>query len=146
MKIKKNLLAKAGLAFLCCISCCAFANYITFAAIKSQEDNSALCNLWFFVVHVIQVASAVASVIYGEILLTRGRLLKEWYRASESPDIICGTDRPEVIFVTIDGCLFNGIYNAGDKKFHGYDGLDFPATEIMAWANHQITFHNRLKE
>jgi len=146
MKIKQKLLAKAGFTFLCCISSCAFANYITHVIINSQEQGGALSDLWFFVLYVLQIASAVAAVFYGDILLERGRLFKEWHSTSEPPDVICAVDRPEVIFVTIDGCLFNGIYNAEDEKYHGYDGLDFPASEIMAWTNRKIFFHNRLKE
>ena len=136
---KKKLNAKAGLAFLCCISCCAFANYITYVVIKSSPDDDMFPNWWFFAIYVIQITTALMAAIYGDILLKRGRLLKDWHSTKELPDKICGK-KPEVIFVTIDGCLFNGYYDADDNLFHGWDSLDFSADEVMAWTNQKITF------
>ena len=145
MKIKNSTLAKAGLAFLCCISCSAFANYVTYLVISSHEENGLFGDLWFFVLFVIQVAAAVAAVVYGDILLTRGRLVDVWYSTSDRPDAICGTDRPEVVFITVDGCLFNGVYDAEDERYHGYDGLIFPVAEVKAWADYQITYHGKMR-
>ena len=141
MNKKKQLTAKAGLAFLCCVSCCAFTNYVTYLVIRSYSGSRWLADLWYFLVYVIQVASAVMAVFYGDVLLKRGRLLRDWHSTKELPDVLCGTEKPEVIFMTIDGCLFNGFYDANDKKFHGWDSLDFPLDEVMAWTNQKIVFH-----
>ena len=109
MNKRKQLIAKAGLAFLYCISCCAFANYVTYMVIKSYTDGGMFADLWFFLVYVIQVAAAVMAAVYGDILLKRGKLLKDWHSTKVLPDEFCGTEKPEVIFMTIDGCLFNGM-------------------------------------
>ena len=144
MNKRKQLIAKAGLAFLCCISCCAFANYVTYMVIKSYTDGGMFADLWFFLVYVIQVAAAVMAAVYGDILLKRGKLLKDWHSTKVLPDEFCGTEKPEVIFMTIDGCLFNGIYDAKDQQFHGWDSLDFPLDEVMAWTDQKIQFHHSL--
>lgn len=144
MNKKKHLLAKAGLAFLCCISCCAFANYVTYIVIKSYTDGSTFADMWFFIVFAIQVTTAVIAVIYGDMLLKRGRLLKDWHNTKELPDVICGMEKPEVIFITIDGCLFNGFFDAKEQKFHGWDSLDFPLDEVMAWTEQKVKFHSAL--
>ena len=144
MNKKKQLNAKAGLAFLCCISCCAIANYVTYMVILSYNDGGAFADLWFFLVYVIQVVAAMMAAIYGDILLKRGRLLKDWHSTKELPNTLCGMERPEVIFMTIDGCLFNGIYDASDQRFHGWDSLDFPLDEVMAWTDQKIKFHQTL--
>ena len=73
MNKRKQLIAKAGLAFLYCISCCAFANYVTYMVIKSYTDGGMFADLWFFLVYVIQVAAAVMAAVYGDILLKRGK-------------------------------------------------------------------------
>ena len=93
---KKKLSAKAGLAFLCCISCCAFANYITYEVIKSSSEDGLFANWWFFMVYVIQVVAALMAAVYGDILLKRGRLLKDWHSTKELPDVVCGKKKPDV--------------------------------------------------
>ncbi len=142
MDKKNQILAKAGLAFLSCISCCAFANYVTYEVIVSFTDGGMFADLWFFLVYVIQVVTALMSAIYGDALLKRGRLLKDWHSTKDLPDKVCGEPCPDVIFMTIDGCLFNGIYDSEDQQFHGWDSLDFPLDEVMAWTNQKISFRN----
>lgn len=140
---KKKMNAKAGLAFLCCISCCAFANYITYEVIKSSSEDGLFANWWFFMVYVIQVVAALMAAVYGDILLKRGRLLKDWHSTKELPDVVCGKKKPDVIFLTVDGCLFNGFYDADDCLFHGWDTLEFPIDEVMAWTNQKIIFRQQ---
>lgn len=52
--------------------------------------------------------------------------------------------RREVVFVTVDGCLFNGLYLHEEQVFHGYDSLDFKPDEILAWSTCQ--FYVQIKD
>jgi hypothetical protein len=53
--------------------------------------------------------------------------------SDRTPDKVSHKDETKVIFLTIDGCLFNGHYYADKKLFSGYDGLDFHLDEVYAW-------------
>ena len=140
MKIKNYLFAKAGFAFLCCTACCAFFNYLTFVFFSDMES----MKNWLFLLYTIQVAAAVMTVIYGDSLIKRRRFIWEWHGMDELPMPCNGKDKTEVVFVTVDGCLFNGLYLHEEQVFHGYDSLDFKPDEIQAWSTCQ--FYVQIKD
>lgn len=140
MKIKNYLFAKAGFAFLCCTACCAFFNYLTFVFFSDMES----MKNWLFLLYTIQVAAAVMTVIYGDSLIKRRRFIWEWHGMDELPMPSNGKDKTEVVFVTVDGCLFNGLYLHEEQVFHGYDSLDFKPDEILAWSTCQ--FYVQIKD
>ena len=140
MKIKNYLFAKAGFAFLCCTACCAFFNYLTFVFFSDMES----MKNWLFLLYIIQVAAAVMTVIYGDSLIKRRRFIWEWHGMDELPMPSNGKDKTEVVFVTVDGCLFNGLYLHEEQVFHGYDRLDFKPDEILAWSTSQ--FYVQIKD
>ena len=133
MKIKNYLFAKAGFAFLCCTACCAFFNYLTFVFFSDMES----MKNWLFLLYIIQVAAAVMTVIYGDSLIKRRRFIWEWHGMDELPMPSNGKDKTEVVFVTVDGCLFNGLYLHEEQVFHGYDSL-------LAWSTSQ--FYVQIKD
>ncbi len=140
MKKKNYLFAKAGFAFLCCTACCAFFNYLTFVFLSDMES----MKYWLFLLYTIQVAAAVMTVIYGDSLIKRRRFIWEWHGMDELPMPSNGKDKTEVVFVTVDGCLFNGLYLHEEQVFHGYDSLDFKPDEILAWSTSQ--FYVQIKD
>ena len=140
MKIKNYLFAKAGFAFLCCTACCAFFNYLTFVFFSDMES----MKNWLFLLYTIQVAAAVMAVIYGDSLIKRRRFIWEWHGMDELPMPSNGKDKTEVVFVTVDGSLFNGLYLHEEQVFHGYDSLDFKPDEILAWSTSQ--FYVQIKD
>ena len=140
MKIKNKNLMKAGFAFFCCTSLCAFFNFITLSFLKSDSHSNLLHCMWHFLVYV-QVSAAIATVYYGERLVSQRKMTCGWYPMDILPDMLTNKNISEVIFVTTDGCLFNGIYRRDDKKFHGFDGLDFPISQVAAWSDEKITVH-----
>ena len=132
---------KAGFAFFCCTSLCAFFNFITLSFIRSCDHSDIGHFLWNFLIYVLQVSAAIATVYYGERLVKQRKIDWKWYPMDVLPDMLTNENVSEVIFVTIDGCLFNGIYRREDRKFHGFDGLDFPVSEVVAWSDGKITVH-----
>ena len=141
MKIKNKNLMKAGFAFFCCTSLCAFFNFITLSFLKSDSHSNLLHCMWHFLVYVLQVSAAITTVYYGERLVSQRKMTCGWYPMDILPDMLTNKNISEVIFVTTDGCLFNGIYRRDDKKFHGFDGLDFPISQVAAWSDEKITVH-----
>ena len=141
MKIKNKNLMKAGFAFFCCTSLCAFFNFITLSFLKSDSHSNLLHCMWHFLVYVLQVSAAIATVYYGERLVSQRKMTCGWYPMDILPDMLTNKNISEVIFVTTDGCLFNGIYRRDDKKFHGFDGLDFPISQVAAWSDEKIAVH-----
>lgn len=132
---------KAGFAFFCCTSLCAFFNFITLSFIRSCDHSDIGHFLWHFLIYALQVSAAIATVYYGERLVRHRKIDWKWYPMDVLPDMLTNENVTEVIFVTIDGCLFNGIYRREDRKFHGFDGLDFPVSEVAAWSGEKITVH-----
>lgn len=138
MKIKNYLFAKAGLAFLCCTACCAFFNYMTYVTFQPVSYGKESLKVWMFLLYLIQVATAIMTVIYGNSLFKCQRFVWKWHGIDELPLPHKGKDKTEVVFVTVDGCLFNGFYLPKEKKFHGYDSLDFNTDEVLAWSSSQF--------
>ena len=138
MKIKNYLFAKAGIAFLCCTACCAFLNYMTFVTFQPMVSGKESLKVWMFILYVIQAATAVMTIVYGDYLVKHRRLGWKWHGMDELPVPEDGHEKVEVVFVTIDGCLFNGNYYQKEKVFRGYDGLDFKQDEILAWSTSQF--------
>lgn len=132
---------KAAFAFFSCTSLCAFFNFITLSFIRSCDHSDIRHFLWHFLIYVLQVSAAIATVYYGERLVRQRKIDWKWYPMDVLPDMLTNENVTEVIFVTIDGCLFNGIYRREDRKFHGFDGLDFPVSEVAAWSGEKITVH-----
>ena len=143
MNLKKHLFAKAGFALLCSTACCALFNYMTFVSFQSSVSGKESLKVWLFGLYIIQVFTAVISVFYGSILIQRRRFIWKWHGMDELPNVSNGK-RKEVVFVTVDGCLFNGFYLPDENKFHGYDGLDFNPDDITAWSSSQ--FYIQIKD
>ena len=141
MKIKNKDLLKAGFAFFCCTSLCAFFNFITLSFLKMDDHSDIQHCLWHFLVYALQVSAAIVTVFYGERLVRNRKTTWDWYPMDVMPDELTDKDLSEVIFVTTDGCLFNGFYRRDDKKFHGFDGLDFPVEQVAAWSDQKMTIH-----
>lgn len=97
-----------------------------------------------FLLFLIQVSVAIITVIYGDSLIKRRRFIWEWHGMDELPMPSNGKDKTEVVFVTVDGCLFNGLYLHEEQVFHGYDSLDFKPDEILAWSTCQ--FYVQIKD
>lgn len=144
MKTKNYLFARAGFAFLCCTACCAFFNYMTFVTFLPLSYGKESLKVWMFLLYIIQVAAAVMTVLYGDSLIKRRRFIWEWHGKDELPVPDKGKKKTEVVFVTIDGCLFNGLYLHEENVFHGYDSLDFKPDEIVAWSTCQ--FYVQIKD
>ena len=144
MKTKNYLFARAGFAFLCCTACCAFFNYMTFVTFLPLSYGKESLKVWMFLLYIIQVAAAVMTVLYGDSLIKRRRFIWEWHGKDELPGPDKGKKKTEVVFVTIDGCLFNGLYLHEENVFHGYDSLDFKPNEIVAWSTCQ--FYVQIKD
>lgn len=144
MKTKNYLFARAGFAFLCCTACCAFFNYMTFVTFLPLSYGKESLKVWMFLLYLIQVAAAVMTVLYGDSLIKRRRFIWEWHGKDELPVPDKGKKKTEVVFVTIDGCLFNGLYLHEENVFHGYDSLDFKPDEIVAWSTCQ--FYVQIKD
>lgn len=144
MKTKNYLFARAGFAFLCCTACCAFFNYMTFVTFLPLSYGKESLKVWMFLLYLIQVAAAFMTVLYGESLIKRRRFIWEWHGKDELPVPDKGKKKTEVVFVTIDGCLFNGLYLHEENVFHGYDSLDFKPDEIVAWSTCQ--FYVQIKD
>lgn len=144
MKTKNYLFARAGFAFLCCTACCAFFNYMTFVTFLPLSYGKESLKVWMFLLYIIQVAAAVMTVLYGDSLIKRRRFIWEWHGKDELPVPDKGKKKTEVVFVTIDGCLFNGLYLHEENVFHGYDSLDFKPNEIVAWSTCQ--FYVQIKD
>ena len=132
---------KAGFAFFCCTSLCAFFNYITLSFLKTCGHSNMQHCLWHFLIYALQVSAAIATIYYGEQLIREKKMTWGWYSMDVLPDMLTNEDLSEVIFVTIDGCLFNGYYRRYDKKFHGFDGMDFPVSQVAAWSDQKVTIH-----
>lgn len=141
MKFKNKNLMKAGFAFFCCTSLCAFFNYITLSFLKSDSHSDLTHCMWHFLVYFLQVSAAIATVYYGERLINQRKMTWGWYPMDVLPDMLSNKDVSEVIFVTNDGCLFNGVYRKDDKKFHGFDGMAFLISEVAAWSDQKVTIH-----
>lgn len=144
MKTKNYLFARAGFAFLCCTACCAFFNYMTFVTFLPLSYGKESLKVWMFLLYLIQIAAAVMTVLYGDSLIKRRRFIWEWHGKDELPVPDKGKKKTEVVFVTIDGCLFNGLYLHEENVFHGYDSLDFKPDEIVAWSTCQ--FYVQIKD
>ena len=144
MKTKNYLFARAGFAFLCCTACCAFFNYMTFVTFLPLSYGKESLKVWMSLLYIIQVAAAVMTVLYGDSLIKRRRFIWEWHGKDELPVPDKGKKKTEVVFVTIDGCLFNGLYLHEENVFHGYDSLDFKPDEIVAWSTCQ--FYVQIKD
>lgn len=144
MKTKNYLFARAGFAFLCCTACCAFFNYMTFVTFLPLSYGKESLKVWMFLLYLIQLAAAVMTVLYGDSLIKRRRFIWEWHGKDELPVPDKGKKKTEVVFVTIDGCLFNGLYLHEENVFHGYDSLDFKPDEIVAWSTCQ--FYVQIKD
>lgn len=144
MKIKNYLFAKAGFAFLCSTACCAFFNYMTYVTFQPVSYGKESLKVWMFLLFLIQVSVAIITVIYGDSLIKRRRFIWEWHGMDELPMPCKGKDKTEVVFVTVDGCLFNGLYLHEEQVFHGYDSLDFKPDEILAWSTCQ--FYVQIKD
>ena len=134
--INKNF-AFASLAFLCCIGLCGFFNYITLTFLDNTEVHDIKCSILTFLVYFFQVQTALVSIYYGFRLWTDRKSDDDnvpfFLTSDKTPDMVSCKDKTKVVFVTIDGCLFNGHYYADKKIFCGYDGLDFPLDEVYAW-------------
>lgn len=144
MKIKNYHFAKAGFAFLCSTACCAFFNYMTYVTFQPVSYGKESLKVWMFLLFLIQVSVAIITVIYGDSLIKRRRFIWEWHGMDELPMPSNGKDKTELVFVTVDGCLFNGLYLHEEQVFHGYDSLDFKPDEILAWSTCQ--FYVQIKD
>ena len=134
MKTLDKNYSRASFAFLCCICFCGFLNYILLTFLDKRGIFNTRQTIGLFCIYFFQVQTALVSIYYGYQLLRTKKDSTDWHYTDElTPDALTDDEKPMVIFFTIDGCLFNGIYNAVDKKFHGYDGLDFPLDEIFMW-------------
>ena len=140
MKIKNYLFAKAGIAFLCCTACCAFLNYMTFVTFPMTSGKESL-KVWMFILYVLQATTAVMTIVYGDNLVRHRTGGWQWHGMDTLPVPEDGHEKVEVVFVTIDGCLFNGFYFQMNKVFRGYDGLDFKQNEILAWSTSRFLVH-----
>ena len=146
MNCKNKNLMNAAFAFFCCTSLCAFFNFITLSFLKTCDHSNMWHCLWHFLVYALQVSAAIATVYYGELLVKQRRMVWDWYPMDVLPDMLTNEDLYEVIFVTTDGCLFNGFYRKDDKKFHGFDGLDFPVSQVAAWSDQKLTINIKREE
>ena len=138
MKNQKIVFIKASLAFMCCVTTCGILNIITLASLGEYAiHDTKHCVLHFFV-YLIQGITSIVCVDYGYRLWcarkTNGKYIYWYHTREKTPDMVVNQKETKVIFITVDGCLFNGTYHADNKKFYGYDGLDFPVEEIYAWA------------
>ena len=130
---------KAGLAFLWSTSLCTFINLITLSSIMARNYPPKRRILWHFLIGGMQVAASLATVSYGKKLARQGKMIDKWYPMDILPDDITDKDLSDVVFVTHDGCLYNGYYNRNNQMFHSYVGLDFNLNEIAAWSDQDIT-------
>ena len=146
MKTKNKDFTKAGLAFFCSTALCAFFNYLTLSFLKTNGATDVRQSLLHITVYVLQVAAVLTTINYGERLIRHRRMKWDWYPMDILPDELTHKDLSEIIFVTTDGCLFNGYYRRDDKKFHGFDGLDFPVSQIAAWSDQKMTIHLKGKQ
>ena len=136
MNIKNKNFAFASLAFLGCICLCGFFNYITLTFLDDMEIHDTKRSILLFLVYFFQVQMALVSIYYGFRLWPPKEDDEDdqvFYTYERTPDMVSHKDETKVIFVTIDGCLFNGYYYADKKIFSGYDGLDFHLDEVYAW-------------
>ena len=140
MKIQKKNFAKASFAFLLCICLCGFFNYITLTFLGNVESHDTKRSILLFLVYFFQVQSALVAVFYGARLMTHrddeddeDDVCDFQFTSEMTPDEVSQQNDTKVVFFTIDGCLFNGIYHADKEKFCGYDGLDFPLKEVLVW-------------
>ena len=141
MKTKNNEFSKAGLAFFCSTVLCAFFNYLTLSFMKTNSPINVRQSLLHITVYVLQVAAVLTTIYYGERLIRHRKKTWDWYPMDILPDELTHKDLSEVIFVTTDGCLFNGVFRKDDMKFHGFDGLDFPVSQVAAWSDQKMTIH-----
>lgn len=139
MTIKNKRMRKAGLAFFCSTSLCTFINLISLTSIKARNSPAKRHVLWNFLICGMQVVTSLAAVNYGKRLAKQGKMIDKWYSMDVLPDDITGEDLSDVVFVTYDGCLYNGHYNRDNQIFHSYVGLDFNLNEIAAWTDQDIT-------
>ena len=140
MRFKNRKFTKASFAFLCFACLCGFFNYITLSFLHTSDSAGASGGWWQFAVYFFQVAAALATIYYGERLLSARKDDKEWfYTALKTPDELSRQKETKVIFITVDGCLFNGHYSSDDRIFYGYDGLDFPLEEVGMWTIQKVS-------
>ena len=140
MRFKNRKFTKASFAFLCFACLCGFFNYITLSFLHASGSSGASGGWWQFAVYFFQVAAALATIYYGERLLSARKDDKEWfYTALKTPDELSRQKETKVIFITVDGCLFNGRYSSDDRIFYGYDGLDFPLEEVGMWTIQKVS-------
>lgn len=134
MRFINKKFTKASFAFLCFTCLCGFFNYQTLTWVPASEPVGTIGALWHFSLYFFQVAAALVTIYYGERLMRVRENDKEWhYAAVMTPEKETRLEESKVIFITVDGCLFNGIYNARDGMFYAYDGLDFPPCEVSVW-------------
>ena len=137
MKNQKKIFAKASFAFLLCICLCGFFNYITLTFLDNTEIHDTKRSILTFLVYFFQVGTALVAIFYGDRLITHRRSHEggeKFHLTSElTPEKVSHQNETNVVFVTIDGCLFNGHYHADKKLFYGYDGLDFSLDEVLLW-------------
>ncbi len=137
MKIQKKIFAKASFAFLLCICLCGFFNYITLTFLDHTEIHDTKRSILIFLVYFFQVETALVAIFYGDRLIAHRKDYNEgpecYLTSNKLPDEVSHQDRTNVVFVTFDGCMFNGIYHADKKLFCGFDGLDFSLDEISMW-------------
>ena len=137
MKIQKIIFAKASFAFLLCICLCGFFNYITLTFLDHTEIHDTKGSILTFLVYFFQVSAALVAIFYGDRLIAHRKddadAVDFFLTADITPEKVSHQDRTKVVFVTTDGCLFNGFYYADKKMFCGYDGLDFPLDEVLTW-------------
>lgn len=138
MKFKNYPFAKAGFAFLCSTACCAFFNYMTFVTFQPVSYGKESLKVWMFLLFLIQIGTAIMTVAYGDILFKSRKFVWEWHGMDELPKPINDEKKTKVVFVTVDGCLFNGLFFHETNVFHGYDSLDFKPDEILAWSTCQL--------
>ena len=140
MRFKNRKFTKASFAFLCFACLCGYFNYITLSFLYANGSAGASGGWWQFAVYFFQVAAALATIYYGERLLSARKDDKEWfYTALKTPDELSRQKETKVIFITVDGCLFNGHYSSDDRIFYGYDGLDFPLEEVGMWTIQKVS-------
>ena len=111
------------------ITLCVISNIIY---LLSEESGSWL---WYLLLAFVILLTARVSAL-GNPFFRAASYGDGWHNiASDHPTLWKEGNGEDIhlVIITEDGCLFNGEYDAKERVFHGFDGLDFKDHEIMLW-------------
>ena len=132
MTLQKRNFKSAVVALAATMLFCLSLSFVTMRLFGRQDGDG-----WFYVHGTVCfvclfLAMTISAVFAGHALI-RIYIKYGWRDVSKLPEIRERTKY--VAFITMEHCLYNGVYDKEEKLFTTYDGLVFRQSEIISWCN-----------